>query len=146
MPLRNTVGITSVAFQVNAAADAASFDFCVTGFGVSSSTPDACPPVCSPPYITFFGPGQTCTAEWQPDATGMQAELSFQSTNSSIVTVEGSPVTLPEGYTGPWPAAPEYQGTFVAGSTSGTAQVKVLATHPDGTSQYYSTWTVDNAF
>jgi hypothetical protein len=101
---------------------------------------------CGPgPYITFYAPGQTCTVWWRPDGSGMQATLSFDPGDPKIVKVKGNPVTLPQGYTGPYPPPAKYIGTFVAGIEAGTTYVPTLATHPDGTSQYYSTWKVVNS-
>jgi uncharacterized protein YjdB len=112
----------------------------------ASATITIPPALCNPLAITFYAPGQTCTSWWQPDGTGMPASLSFQISNPGVVSVQGSPVTLPSNYSGAYPPAQQYIGTFVAGSASGTSTVQVLATHPDGSSQYYNTWSIKNAF
>ena len=117
--------------------------FAEAGEGVSIQ-PQAPPPDCSPQPLVFFEPKQRCPAWWHPDSTGMPATLSFFPADSKIVTVVGNPVTLPIDYPGPFPPAAKYIAKFVAGKKAGVTTVQVLATHPDGSSQYYNTWTIHN--
>lgn len=102
------------------------------------------PPSCQPPNITFFAPDQTCIGYWRPDDSGMMATLTFNLGNPDIVSVSGNPQTLPYNYVGPLPPPASYIGTFIAGNVKGSTTVRVLATHPDGTSQYYSDWFITN--
>jgi peptidase M15-like protein len=104
-------------------------------------------PTCGPgPFITFYGPDETCKVWWQPDGTGMPATLSFSSSDPKVVKVKGHPVTLPPNYQGPFPPPKKYIGTFVSGEKQGSAEVQVVATHPDGSQQNYSTWTITASY
>ena len=106
------------------------------------------PPVCggTGPTITFYAPNQTCQSWWFPDATGMPATLTFSVATPGIVSVVGNPSTLPPGYSGPYPPAAQYIATWIAGTATGSTTVQVLATHPDGSRQYYRTWSVTNSY
>lgn len=104
------------------------------------------PPSCVGPYLTFYAPNQSCQSWWNPDATGMSATLSFTIGNPAIVSIQGNPQTLPSGYSGPYPPPATYIATWIAGNTAGGTTVQVLATHPDGSKQYYNTWSVTNSY
>jgi virginiamycin B lyase len=109
-----------------------------------SPCPAPPPPDCNA-NPTFYSAGQTCMTWWGDDATGMPATLTLVGYDPAILVVSGALDTLPAGYSGPYPPA-SHVTLWTAGTKSGTTSFRVLATHGDGTSQYYSDRSVTNVF
>jgi hypothetical protein len=102
------------------------------------------PAACGGTVMVFYADNQVCRQWWVANSEGIETSFAFEIADTAIVKLEGSPIGLPVGYTGPYPPAAQYLVTIRPAGKRGTTEVRIRVLLADGRVQYYNPWTIRN--